>query len=106
MKRPALPYVPGGAFLGAVGGVALAYDHWAATWGVWFVYFGVVEGMALANSRAGDTLSEHVWAWFATERRKSGEEPRPVTGWTRFRRFVLLAFLAWLVAHFLTGGLF
>lgn len=32
-------------------------------------------------------------------------DKRP-SGWTRLRRFLTLAFLAWLVAHFLTGGYF
>jgi hypothetical protein len=35
----------------------------------------------------------------------SGGVKQP-TGWTRLRRFLVLAFLAWLVAHRLTGGLF
>ncbi|MGC5319297.1 hypothetical protein ACPXB5_11220 [Micromonospora arida] len=102
MKR-ALPFALGGALLGTVGGVALAFDAWWASWVVWFLYFAVVEGMALFNARAGDTLSEHIWAWFGTAR---GEWSRPVSGWTRLRRFVLLAFMAWLSVHFLTGGLF
>lgn len=104
--RRALPYILGGALLGAVGGVGLALDVWWLAWAVFGLYFGIVEGFALANRRAGDTLSEHVWWLFATQRRKAGEEPRPVTGWVRFRRFVLLAFMAWLSVHFLTGGLF
>ncbi|TDC29976.1 hypothetical protein [Micromonospora sp. KC213] len=104
MKR-LLPFALGGALLGTVGGVALAVDAWWATWLVWFAYFAVVEGMALFNSRAGDTLSEHVWAWFGTKRHPA-DPFRPITGWTRLRRFVLLAFLAWLSLHFLTGGLF
>lgn len=80
---------------------------WAtAGWLAWMAYFLVLEGWALFNSRPGDTLSEHVWAWFGTQRRRPGESPREVTGWVRLRRFVLLAFLAWLSAHFLTGGLF
>lgn len=70
---------------------------WTQLWLIWLVMFGVIEWAALANKKAGDTLSEHVWRWFSI-------------GWVgkgwRLRRFSLLAFLAWLVAHFLTGGRF
>ena len=80
---------------------------WTWAWIGWGVYFAVVEGMALFNSTPGDTLSEHVWAWpgYAL----TGQGPldlRQPSGWTRARRFMRLAFLAWLVAHFLTGGIF
>jgi hypothetical protein len=73
-------------------------------WLVWIAMFLGVEGMALFNSKPGDTLSEHIWAWFGTQRRKPGEPERPRSGWTQARRFGLLAFMAWLSAHFLTGG--
>lgn len=76
-------------------------DGYTIAWLAWLAAFVVIEGKALLNRRPDDTLSEHVWKWFAT-----ADMSRPVTGWVRFRRFVLLAFLAWLVAHFLTGGLF
>lgn len=102
--RRALPYILGGALLGAVGGVGLALDAWWLAWVMWFLYFAAVEGMALFNARAGDTLSEHVWAWFGTATHPGGM--RAPSGWTRLRRFVLLAFMAWLSVHFLTGGLF
>lgn len=72
-------------------------------WLVWAAMFAIVEGVALANKTPGDTLSEHVWALFRTRRTDFG---KTVTGTTRLRRFTLLAGLAWLVAHFLTGGLF
>lgn len=102
--RRALPFALGGALFGAAGGAALAFGTWWAAWVVWFTWFAAVEGMALVNSRAGDTLSEHVWAWFGTKRGPAGM--RAPSGWTRARRFVLLAFMAWLSVHFLTGGLF
>lgn len=72
-------------------------DPFTALWIVWLVMFGAIEGAALANKRKGDTLSEHTWRWFSI--RGKGK------GW-RARRFALLAFLAWLVAHFLSGGAF
>ena len=70
---------------------------WTQLWLIWLLLFGVIEGAALSNKKAGDTLSEHVWNWFSIGWRGKG--------W-RARRFSLLAFLAWLVAHFLTGGKF
>jgi len=80
---------------------------WTIAWIGWGVYFAVVEGMALFNSTPGDTLSEHVWAWLGYTITGQGPlDPRQPSGWTRARRFMLLAFLAWLVVHFLTGGIF
>lgn len=77
---------------------------WTWAWIAWAVYFLVVEGMALFNSRPGDTLSEHVWAFIGI--RRKGDDLRQPTGWTRLRRFLVLAFLAWLSVHLLTGGVF
>ena len=76
---------------------------WLFLWLVWLLFFAVVEGMALFNSKPGDTLSEHVWAWFGTEWKK-GQSPRKRSGWTQLRRFALLAFMVWLTVHFITGG--
>lgn len=75
-------------------------------WLIWIGYFVALEGWTLFNSRSGDTLSEHVWAWFGTQRTvlPAGEVPKDRTGWTQLRRFVLLAFMAWLGVHFITGG--
>jgi hypothetical protein len=75
---------------------------WTWAWIGWGAYFVVVEGMALFNSRSGDTLSEHVWAFLGYREGRVG----PPTGSERLRRFVTLAGLAWLVVHLLTGGLF
>lgn len=74
-----------------------------ALWLSWIGAFLVVEGVALFNKEEGDTLSEHVWRWFAVG---DARHARPeLNGWVRARRFALLAFMAWLSAHFLTGGL-
>ncbi|MEV6638070.1 hypothetical protein AB0M54_45845 [Actinoplanes sp. NPDC051470] len=73
-------------------------------WLLWLAYFAVVEGVALFNSKPGDTLSEHVWMWFGTQRRKPGEPAREPSGWTKVRRVALAGFLVWLAVHFLTGG--
>ncbi|WP_223772937.1 hypothetical protein [Streptomyces sp. 135] len=72
---------------------------WTLSWVAWLAAFGVIEGLALARKRPDDTLSEHVWCWFAIARR----DPQP-DGFTRLRRFLLLAGIGWLGAHFLTGG--
>lgn len=80
---------------------------WTWAWAGWAVYFLIVEGMALFNSKPGDTLSEHVWAWLGFSMTGPGaEQLRKPSGWTRLRRFVTLAGLAWLAVHLLTGGVF
>ena len=58
---------------------------WA--WGLWIGLFLVIEGLALANRRKGDTLSEHVW-W------ARGRAKWPV-------RLGIGGLLAWLAYHFL-----
>ena len=78
-------------------------DTFTILWIVWLGIFAAVEGVALANKREGDTLSEHVWLWFATKREGADTQP---SGMVRLRRFVLLAGVCWLLAHFLTGGYF
>jgi hypothetical protein len=71
-------------------------------WLCWFAFFAVWEGITLFNSKPGDTLSEHVWRWFGTRREDyKGDKTPP-----RLGRFILLAFMAWLSIHFLTGGVF
>jgi hypothetical protein len=56
-----------------------------------------VEIAALVNKQPGDTLSEHVWRWFAVR------DPRRQF-WAGFRRTILLITMVWLTAHFVTGG--
>jgi hypothetical protein len=75
---------------------------WTIGWFVWILYFAVLEGVALFRSKPGDTLSEHVWVWFGTQK---ADLSRPVTGWTRIRRVILGGFMLWLSIHFLTGGI-
>ncbi|SFC55426.1 hypothetical protein [Streptomyces aidingensis] len=70
-------------------------DGYTIAWLVWLAAFGVIEGTALLNKREGDTLGAHVWKWAAIK-----GDSRLV--WVR--RGLLVAFLAWLSAHFLTGG--
>lgn len=54
-----------------------------------------LEVMALIDKRDGDTLSEHVWAWFMVT--EGG-------GRAKVRRFLLLTAMVWLTVHFLSGG--
>lgn len=76
-------------------------------WLLWIAAFAIEEGIALTNKRQGDTLSEHVWKWFAVPEAGSTDAgKRPATVGLRLRRFALLAFMAWLALHFLTGGRF
>lgn len=70
---------------------------YTVAWLFWFAFFLTIESTALFNKGKNDTLSEHIWHWFQV--RDKG------WGW-RLRRFVLLAFMAWLSLHFLTGGHF
>lgn len=74
-------------------------DIFTILWLVWLLFFAIVEGVALVNKVQGDTLSEHVWKWFDI----NGKHP---VGWDRLRKFTLIAFMAWLTLHFLTGGMF
>lgn len=70
-------------------------DGFTIAWLLWGLAFLVIEGVALFNAKRDDTLSEHVWRWFSIRKRSKGWQAR---------RFALVAFLAWLVLHFLTGG--
>ncbi|AFO10869.1 hypothetical protein ELB20_03 [Streptomyces phage phiELB20] len=70
--------------------------EWA--WLAWGGAFVVIEGIALKRKDKNDTLSEQVWKIFHTSQ---GQEK---TKTTQARRAVLVMFLAWLVAHFVSGG--
>lgn len=75
---------------------------WTIAWVGWALFFAVVEGMALANSRNSDTLSEHVWSFLGL--RRDAIRNRPVTGWTKVRRVAVALFMLALGAHFLIGS--
>lgn len=70
---------------------------WTLLWLVWLLAFCLIEGVALSNCQAGDTLSEQIWCWASIKNKGA---------WWRFRRFLLVALLAWLCLHFLSGGSF
>lgn len=70
-----------------------------AAWVFILVWFAVWETIAIVRKRRGDTLSEHVWAWFSLKGRKD-----KLSRGQAFLRFGFLAFWAWLTIHFLSGG--
>lgn len=74
-----------------------ATPAWTYGWYAWLGAFALLEGSALARHKPEDTLSDHVWAWFDVPK-----HPAPNRS-ERIRRVTLLAFMAWLGAHFLTG---
>ena len=78
---------------------------WDWLWIGWLGIFAGIEAAALLNAKPEDTLSERVWAWFAIDVDARGERKRGAKLW-RVRRFTLLALVAWLAVHFLTGGAF
>lgn len=75
-------------------------SSWTIGWLAWIGWFAVEEGLALRTGSTAPTLSGHFWKWFAI-----GKNTGP-TPWVRLRRFTLLAGLAWLSLHLLTGGIF
>jgi hypothetical protein len=79
---------------------------WGWLWASWIGLFLLMEGIALARKRYGDTLSEQIWAWFGIGKKDpAGNLIRPPMSWhVQLRRVALLAFLIWLAAHLMTGG--
>ena len=73
---------------------------WTLGWIGWIAWFAIEETLAIIRGGTPATLSGHIWRWFAI-----GGDPHP-RAFTRVRRFALLAGLAWLSAHLLTGGRF
>jgi hypothetical protein len=65
-------------------------------WLAWLGSFLVIEAAALRDAKRGNTLSEGVW-WFLGI-------GRPMSRRVQAARFAGLAFTAWLVAHFWSGG--
>lgn len=68
-------------------------------WGLWFV---IEEGAALKTVGTRGTLSYLVWTLGGT---RGGPKPGPGP-LLRARRFGLLAVMAALTVHFMTGGAF
>jgi len=74
-----------------------ATPAWTYAWYAWIAAFFAIEGSALARGKSEDTLSDHVWAWFDVPKHPAPDRSE------RIRRVLLLGFMAWLGAHFLTG---
>ncbi|MCX4976452.1 MULTISPECIES: hypothetical protein [unclassified Streptomyces] len=66
---------------------------WTTAWIAWTVFFAVAEGIALANKRDGDTLSENFRRLFRTRTSKVGRAIFAV---------VWLGFSGWFAIHILT----
>ena len=71
--------------------------NWKYTiaWVIWILAFGIIEAIAVIDKKKGDTLSEHIWKWFAID----NKEP-----FYKFKRLTLVTFLVWFAIHILTRG--
>lgn len=65
---------------------------WNIVWAIWFALFALFEGVALADRRRGDTLSERTREWFKTENSVAGR---------RIFASVWTTFCAWFLWHIL-----
>lgn len=66
---------------------------WVTVWVAWSLTFAIAEGIALANKRDGDTLSENFRRLFRTRTSKVGRAVFAV-GW--------FSFSGWFAIHILT----
>ena len=71
-------------------------DWSTAAWVAWIAAFVILEGAALIRRREDETLSAHVWRWFAV--RGPRDSARTWAG-----RGVLLAAGVWLTGHLAFG---
>ncbi|MFJ2225548.1 hypothetical protein ACIOFY_36600 [Streptomyces anulatus] len=69
---------------------------WPTIWIGWTVVFAIAEGIALANRRDNDTLSENVRRLFRTRTSKAGRAVFAVT-W--------FGFSGWFLLHILTEAM-
>ena len=67
---------------------------WTWLWLAWVAAFAVIEGVAIANDKDDDTLSEHFRAWFRTDVRLGRTVWLVVSG----------CFGAWFVTHIAVAG--
>lgn len=71
---------------------AIAPVVFTVGWIAWIVWFVVEEAVAILSNETANTLSGHVWYWFAVL------DPAAA-----FRHLILLAFLVWLLFHLALG---
>lgn len=77
-------------------------DTYTVLWIGWLLYFAIVEGVALKRTPNHlGTFSANVWLFFAV-----ADLPADSRRWVHARRLVLLGTVAWLFAHFVSGGRF
>jgi len=66
-------------------------DPYTIGWILWMLGFVGLEGKALWNEQSGDTLSEHIWAWFSIKH----DGPMKIA-----RRSALGVGVGWAAGHF------
>lgn len=86
--------------MGDVRQPANATPAFTYAWYSWLAEFILIESAAIIRRKPQDTLSDHVWAWFGIPKKHAPDRSE------RIRRLLLLAFMTWLGAHFLTGDEF
>lgn len=74
---------------------------WTWLWLAWVAAFGVIEGIALANSTPSDTLSEHVWRWITQPESRVKSTRKKWVVW--LGRAATGGFLVWLLLHMTLG---
>lgn len=67
---------------------------WTELWILWGALFAVIEGVAVANDKKGDTLSEHLRLWFRTDTKHGRTAWLVVSG----------GFLGWFLFHIAWAG--
>lgn len=67
---------------------------WTGLWVIWGLAFALIEGAAIINDKADDTLSEHFRKWFRIDTKKGRSAWLVVSG----------GFAAWFVIHILMPG--
>lgn len=70
---------------------------YTVAWAGWFVYFGIIEYIALRDPNRGDTLSEYVW-YAMFQHGTDSWRVRPAIGW------MLMGLIFWLFIHFVFKG--
>jgi hypothetical protein len=78
-------------------------DAYTIGWYGWIAWFAVEEGLALHAGHG--TATANMLRWFGVRSKTGAPIPNP-NGWQRARRALMLLGLAFLAAHFTSGGTF